>query len=116
MPVPSMTDYVKTYFTLYEHLEQEQKESVHRGHPFDYETRVLILFFIMMIIRRITTFKAQHRWLKKHPGEAEQLGFGQIPVRTTLSRRYKGGATLKIMGHTAKGKSENLRKGSDRAK
>jgi hypothetical protein len=89
MPAPSMTDYVRTYFTLYERFEQEQKAGVHRGHPFDYETRVLIVFFTMMMIRRITTFKAQHRWLKKHQSEAQELGFYQIPVRTTLSRRYK---------------------------
>jgi len=43
----------------------------------------------MMSIRRITTFKAQHRWLMHHLHIALALGFEQIPVRTTLSRRYK---------------------------
>jgi hypothetical protein len=90
MSAPSKTDYVRTYFTLYERFEQEQNAGVHRGHPFDYETKVLILFFTIMMIRRITSFKAQQRWLKQHPDEIEPLGFHQIPVRTTLSRRYKG--------------------------
>ena len=42
-----------------------------------------------MSIRRITAFKAQHRWLMRHLHIAISLGFEQIPVRTTLSRRYK---------------------------
>jgi hypothetical protein len=54
MKAPSRQDYVKTYFTLYERFKQEQKISSHRGHPFDYETRCLILFFTIMIIKRIS--------------------------------------------------------------
>jgi hypothetical protein len=89
LQAPSKTDYVKTYFTLYEGFEQGQKGSTHRGHPYDYETKVLLLFFTIMMVRRITAFKAQHRWLKHHQDEAGQLGFEQIPDRTTLSRRFK---------------------------
>ena len=89
MQAPSRTDYVKTYFTLYERFEQEEKRGSHRGHPFDFETKCLILFFTIMLIRRISTFKAQHRWLEQHPEETEWLGLARIPVRTTLSRRYK---------------------------
>jgi hypothetical protein len=89
LQAPSKTDYVKTYFTLYEGFEQGQKGQYHRGRPYDYETKVLILFFTIMMIRRITAFKAQHRWLKHHADEVGQLGFEQIPDRTTLSRRFK---------------------------
>ena len=89
MQAPSKTDYVKTYFTLYEGFEQGQKGSTHRGHPFDYETKCLILFFTMMMIRRITAFKAQHRWLKHHSDEMRLLGLEKVPDRTTLSRRYR---------------------------
>ena len=89
MKAPSKHDYVKTYFTLYEYFEQEQKDGCHRGHPFDYETKTLILFFTMMMIHRISAFKSQQRWLKQHPTEVEQLGFEQIPACTTLSRRFK---------------------------
>lgn len=63
MQAPSKTDYVKTYFTLYEGFDQRQKDRTHRGHPYGYETRVLILFFTIMIIRRITTtFWSKTRW------------------------------------------------------
>jgi hypothetical protein len=42
-----------------------------------------------MIMRRITTFKAQQRWLTSHPAMAWEWGFTRIPHRTTLSRRFK---------------------------
>ncbi len=90
MQAPSMHDYVKTYFTLYERFEQEQKSQVcHRGHPFDYETKALIVFFSIMLMRRIKAFQTQWHWLNKHPEEARMLGWEEIPVRTTLSRRFK---------------------------
>jgi hypothetical protein len=89
MQVPSKADYVTAYFTLFELFQQEQGNQVHYGHPFDYEAKILIVFFTIMMIRRITAFKTQHRWLKNHRNEAVQLGFEQIPHRTTLSRRFK---------------------------
>lgn len=89
MQAPSQADYVMVYFTLFERFQQEQVKSVHYGHPFDYETKILIVFFTIMMVRRITGFKTQHRWLKNHPETAAQLSFSQIPHRTTLSRRFK---------------------------
>jgi hypothetical protein len=89
MWAPTRADYVKAYFTLFERFEQEREKVVHYGHPFEYRDQVLIVFFTMMSIRRITAFKAQHRWLISHLHIAIALGFEQIPVRTTLSRRYK---------------------------
>lgn len=61
MRAPSMHDYVKTYFTLYECFEQDS--TAHRGHPFDYETKTMILFFTVILVRRVYAFKAQHHWL-----------------------------------------------------
>lgn len=89
MRAPSRADYVKVYFTLFERYEQEREQVVHYGHPFEYADRVLIVFFTMMSVRRITAFKAQHRWLMSHLHIAMAMGFEQIPVRTTLLRRYK---------------------------
>lgn len=89
MWAPTRADYVKAYFTLFERFQQEREGVVHYGHPFEYADQVLIVFFTMMSIRRITAFKAQHRWLMSHLHIAIALGFEQIPVRTTLSRRYK---------------------------
>jgi len=90
MQAPSMHDYVKAYFTLYERFEQEQQNlALHRGHPFDYEMKALIFFFTLMQVRRIKGFRTQWRWLLLHPEVVVWLGFETVPVRTTLSRRYK---------------------------
>jgi len=81
---------------MFQRFQQEQKEDVHYGHPYDYSMSLLIVFFTILMVRRITTFKAQHRWLENHAGEARRWGFERIPDRTTLSRRYKSlYATLK---------------------
>lgn len=89
MQAPTRADYVRTYFTLFEDFQQERGKVAHHGHPFEYADQVLIVFFSMMIARRITAFKAQQRWLMQHLHEALPLGFEQIPHRLTLSRRYK---------------------------
>ena len=89
MWAPTRADYVRAYFTLFERFEQEREKVIHNGHPFEYADRVLIVFFTMMSVRRITAFKAQHRWLLNHLHIAIALGFEQIPHRITLSRRYK---------------------------
>jgi hypothetical protein len=89
MQAPFRADYVMVYFTLFERFQQEQGKHVHYGHPFDYEAKVLIVFFTIMMVRRMTAFKTQHRWLENFPDEAEQLCFSQVPHRTTLSRRFK---------------------------
>ena len=89
MQAPTRADYVRTYFTLFEYFQQERGKSKHCGHPFEYADQVLIVFFTLMITRRITAFKAQQRWLLQHLHEAIPLGFEQIPHRITLSRRYK---------------------------
>jgi hypothetical protein len=74
MKAPSRADYVKAYFTLFDQFEQTQTEVVHLGHPFVYADRILVVFFTMMLIRRITAFKAQRRWLETHPDETKQWG------------------------------------------
>lgn len=89
MELPSQNDYVETYFTLFKLFEQDQGRPACRGRPYTYQDQVLIVFFTKMLIRRITAFKAQHRWLRNHPLEALQLGFENVPHRTTLSRRFK---------------------------
>lgn len=89
MRAPTRADYVRVYFTLFECFQQEREQRIHYGHPFEYADQVLIVFFTMMSVYRITAFKSQHRWLMHHLHIAIPLGFEQIPVRTTLSRRYK---------------------------
>jgi hypothetical protein len=89
MQAPARADYVRVYFTLFTNFQQEREQVVHYGHPFEYADQVLIVLFTMLSVRRITSFKAQHRWLMHHLHIAIPLGFEQIPHRITLSRRYK---------------------------
>ena len=89
MKLPSQNDYVDTYFTLFELFQQDRNQRAGRGRPFTYQDQILIMFFTMMLLKRITAFKAQHRWLINHPQEMFRLGMTAIPHRTTLSRRFK---------------------------
>jgi len=85
---PTFADYVRLIYTLFEEFEQ-QMVAPHRGRPFTYPQKLLIVFFTIMHFRRIFRFKAQHRWLQTHRQLAKEIGFRSIPHRTTLSRRYK---------------------------
>ena len=89
MQAPSRTDYIRSYFTLFDHFQQHHPAAAERGRPCTYAHRLLILFFTWMLMRRITDFKTQRRWLETHPREAAELGFPSLPHRTTLMRRYK---------------------------
>ncbi len=94
MVEPTFADYVKLLYTLFDEFMQQHAAPSHRGHPFVYQHQHLILFFVIMQCKRMFKFKAQWRWLDKHPDERKSLGLETLPVRTTLSRRYKALYTL----------------------
>jgi len=90
MEEPTFADYVALIYNLFDRFVQEcGSEANWASDRYDYQHKGLIVFFIMMQYRRIHKFKTQWRWLNKHPGLCEQLGFERVPDRTTLSRRYK---------------------------
>lgn len=89
MDTPSLTDYVRLLYRLFNRFAQAQAKPPKQGRPFTYAERGLIVFFIMMQLKRNYHFKAQHRWLKTHPAMRRRFGFKSVPHRTTLSRRYK---------------------------
>jgi hypothetical protein len=89
MVTPTFADYVELLFTLFERFWQHEAARSHRGRPFVYQHKALIVFFVVMQQRRIFRFKAQHRWLQHHPDLRQDLGLPEVPNRTTLSRRYK---------------------------
>lgn len=89
--VPTLTDYVNLIIQLFRQFEQYRQakgESKH-GAPFTYAEEMFIIFFLLMQFRSIHHFKAQHRWLTRHPEILELLGWAKVPHRTTISRRYK---------------------------
>jgi hypothetical protein len=89
MVTPTFADYVDLLFTLFERFWHHDASRPHRGHPFVYEQKALIVFFIVMQQRRLFRFKAQRRWLEHHDELRKSLGLNAIPDRTTLSRHYK---------------------------
>jgi hypothetical protein len=89
MVTPTFADYVQLLCTLFERFRQQPAAQSHRGHPFVYLHKALIVFFIVMQQQHIFRFKAQRRWLEQHPELRSPIGLASIPDRTTLSRRYK---------------------------
>lgn len=94
MVEPTFADYVQLLYTLFEQFVQQQAPDAHRGHPFVYRHKVLIVFFVIMQCLRIFQFKTQHRWLRQHPERRKAIGVETVPDRSTLSRRYKALYTL----------------------
>ena len=89
--IPSLNDYVNLIIQLFGQFEQYRSEhgQSKQGAPFTYTEEMFIIFFLLMQFRRISQFKAQHRWLTRHPEMLELLGWAKVPHRTTISRRYK---------------------------
>ena len=85
----TFADYVELLFTLFEHFWQQEAARSHRGRPFVYQQKALLVFFVVMQQRRTFRFQAQHRWLQHHPDLRQYMGLYEVPNRTTLSRRYK---------------------------
>jgi len=88
---PVLTDYVSLIITLFDQFKQYRSEqsSVKYGRPFTYSEVMFIILFMIMQFRQIYAFKAQWRWLNKHPEMLELLDWAKTPHRTTISRRYK---------------------------
>ena len=89
MVTPTFADYVELLFTLFERFWQQEAARSHRGRPFVYQQKALLVFFVVMQQRRTFRFKAQHRWLQHHPDLRQHIGLHAVPNRTTLSRRYQ---------------------------
>ena len=113
--MPLLTDYVTIIIDLFEQFRQERiaQGEVKRGRPFSYDRKSFIIFFMLMQFRQIVCFQSQWRWLHKHPEVVEMLGWEQVPVRTTIGRRYKRmyglvQAFVLFIGQQASGLAEQL--------
>lgn len=89
MLLPTQTDYRRVLDVLVGQLETQSRVLSPQGRPFTYSQRTLLRCFLFLHLRRIHTFKAQHRWLLLHPEQAREWGLAVVPHRTTLLRRYR---------------------------
>jgi hypothetical protein len=89
MLTPTFAAYVELLGTLFARFWQHEAARAHRGRPFVYQPKALIVFFVVMQQRRTFRFNAQHRWLQHHPDLRQPLGLPEVPNRTTLARRSK---------------------------
>lgn len=87
--LPDVQQYIRTMTVLLENFEALPAAQKRRGRPFTHTQRSFLLFFVFMHLRRITAFRAQHRWLATHPDEAALFAFAAIPHRTSIARRCK---------------------------
>lgn len=55
--LPTQTDYIQLYFTLFEMFTQTRWLKSHLGRPFVYTEKGLIVFFRLMIVREVNEFK-----------------------------------------------------------
>lgn len=89
MVKPTFANYVELLCTLFGRFWQHHSTRRHRGHPFVYEQKALIVFFVVMQQRRPLHCKAQRRWFKRHPERRKLFGLDTAPHRSTRSRRDK---------------------------
>jgi len=86
---PTFDDYVALIYNRFEGFTQASETVQGVGHPYVYQQKSMIVFFMWMQFKRIYEFKAQWRWLTQHREALQVLNWQQVPDRTTLSRRYK---------------------------
>lgn len=86
---PTFNDYVALIYNRFEAFTQASERVKQVGHPFVYQHKSLIVFFMWMQFKRITSFKTQWKWLQQHPEALALLEWESVPHRTSLSRRYK---------------------------
>jgi hypothetical protein len=111
---PSFNDYVALIYNRFEAFTQGSDAVREIGHPFVYQQRSMIVFFMGMQFKRISHFKSQWHWLKTHPEMLRVLGWIQPPDRSTLSRRYKKlyevlQDFIQFLGRNSQSLGENLK-------
>lgn len=91
MSYPDELDYINFLFQRLQdfEVETESHQTKSPGRPKAYSDGSLIVFFVIMTLKGVHQFRAQHRWLMAHPLWLIRLRLPQKPSRVTLLRRYK---------------------------
>src|SRR4029453_19218420 len=81
---PTFADYIDLLFNLFERFWHHDSARPHRGHPFVYEQKALIVFFVAMQQCHTFRFKAQHRWLKQNPEMCPIFAVTRCPIAVPI--------------------------------
>jgi hypothetical protein len=65
--------------------QQRSDQKAQRGKPVTYSQMSVLLFFMVMNLKKIHQFKTMHKWAKEHH---QKLGWQQAPDRKTIRRRF----------------------------
>lgn len=71
--------------------QQRPNQKPQRGKPPVYSPMSMLLFFMLMALKKIYAFKAMHKWAKANHG---LLGWQKAPDRKTIRRRFLALPTL----------------------
>ena len=71
---------------VYELEEGKQKG---RGRPKVYDQLTILKVFVIMMLKKIKSFKGLHRYLSQNPTVWRYCGLKTLPDRRTLGRRLK---------------------------
>ena len=82
----SLIKLLKLMDEVYELEEQEQKG---RGRPKIYSQLTILKVFVVMILKKIKSFKGLHRYLEQNPTVRKYCSLKSVPDRITLGRRLK---------------------------
>ena len=91
MSYPDELDYINFLFDRLQDFAEATESALPPppGRPYVYSDASLIVFFVVMTLKGIHQFRAQHRWLMAHPVWLIRLRLTKQPSRVTLLRRYK---------------------------
>lgn len=77
--IQEIRDFLQSCLSTYEQTQERL------GRPKVYSNASMIIFFIVMMLKRIYAFKAMHKYVKEYYAD---FGFAQAPSRKTIRRRF----------------------------
>lgn len=64
-------------------------DSTAPGRPPLYTPHMMLKVYLVMMVKKIKTYQALHRYLRQNPKLLQACGLRSVPSRRTLSRRLK---------------------------
>ncbi|MBU1261675.1 transposase [bacterium] len=85
----SKTSSLIKFLRLLDEVYEEEQEQKGRGRPKVYSHLTILKVFVVMILKKIKSFKGLHRYLEQNPTVRKYCRLKSVPDRITLGRRLK---------------------------